>query len=537
MGISIIIGIIIVIALASVVIWILSNRDKILEEMPTQADSGESPSSFDDELIQRFQQDDLSVFELWKLTQHFETKKQFNNAAQALSRILERKQYPKDVTEVQVRERLAVDLFKLNQDQDALIHLLDILDEDSNNLNSLFYVGLICLGQRQYKLAIPYLERALSLNRNDSQIHMMLAFAYTGLEEYHRSKVHLERLLFLQEVLNVEQMYALGITELLMQSPKKAFTIFHELAGKELTDGLHHRTIRGMAFAMLLDNNLPRAEDYFSTALDKAKGMGNHELIQMGHQDMLIISYLQHKYEKALEWSKQEIPVPNDQQKELQEYLVSKVTPGGKTGDSSMSDRALENWTNDWKDMVVNKHTVLQIVGFKRAAKVNIPEYITELRLEQLNKKQETSSRESYPLCDELLHQSKDEFLKIARKILEKLGLIIREEIYHQQDLLFSEGDGIDFVCESKTKRDERYMVQLRRWNTSLIGDFVMKNLQDSVSMYNMDKGLFITTGELNKEAINYIEKTKTINVIPRKQLEFLLNGLIKPKKKSILGI
>ncbi|MDH4129935.1 MAG: restriction endonuclease, partial [Spirochaetota bacterium] len=129
------------------------------------------------------------------------------------------------------------------------------------------------------------------------------------------------------------------------------------------------------------------------------------------------------------------------------------------------------------------------------------------------------------PLGNNYANLAKKEFIETSRKLVKKLNFEIVKEDYN--DIFLSTGDGIDYFTYIKGNDKDKFIVQIRRWNTNSIGELVIKDLAHKIKEKNAKQGIFITTGELSQEAMDYVEQSNNINIIQNKQLEFLLNGLI----------
>ncbi|MDH5680421.1 MAG: restriction endonuclease, partial [Spirochaetota bacterium] len=183
-----------------------------------------------------------------------------------------------------------------------------------------------------------------------------------------------------------------------------------------------------------------------------------------------------------------------------------------------------------WSKKDILEDTVWQLSNLSRGESFDISKY-----LDSLERKQEGKSEANVEVIPELANHFKSlarkEFLDKNRKILNKLKFDVSKEEYGSEEVFLSQGDGADYIATLKgSDKKDRYIIQVRRWQSKNIGELVMKELSSQVADKRAKQGIFITTGELSKDALNYVEKSQNINVIQGKQLDLLLNGIIVPK-------
>jgi tetratricopeptide (TPR) repeat protein len=71
---------------------------------------------------------------------------------------------------------------------EALASLNEALKQDPNNVDALYYTGLVHLAQKKPELAVPALEKARTLAPKELFIRLQLGVAYLTLEQYDKAK-------------------------------------------------------------------------------------------------------------------------------------------------------------------------------------------------------------------------------------------------------------------------------------------------------------------------------------------------------------
>jgi tetratricopeptide (TPR) repeat protein len=82
---------------------------------------------------------------------------------------------------IEVRNKLAMVLYRLDKLDEALVELQRVLESKPNNFNALDTLGLVSFKQGKTQLALEYLEEAASINSEDILVYYHLGLVQSEL--------------------------------------------------------------------------------------------------------------------------------------------------------------------------------------------------------------------------------------------------------------------------------------------------------------------------------------------------------------------
>lgn len=484
---------------------------------------------------------ELNADRMWRLVELYEKTGQREKMIEKLEELIDKKLYPKEPSKYEIQKKLALTYFESGDEEKSLSLLVGIVNEDLNDGTPPFIIGTIVMGQEDLERAILFLKEAARRDNTDANIFYYLGVCYSRLQDYPRAKEAFEKVIFLREEQVWDVLLFLGILEYLTKDFKKAFPHLIKFAEHTTMDTkLRVWGLRTLAHLTGFDRKSESALQYFITARDITINNDMEELKDRIAVD-LICYYLQqgNLYEAVKLFN---IVTPEHPNSELYNQIKNLLS---KAQERDQYEKADENKINpdameDIEDLINKVHAqaisadiIYEIGKIERNVEIDINRYISKSVIEKIEENTKEVITKKHPNCDKYNAYDRQKFLEFSREILKKLNFEIIEENYQSENLLFTQGDGIDYLANPLADPDIKYLIQIRRWPSDAIGELVLKNLQDTVQMMNLHKGMFITTGELSEEAIKFVEKSNSINVISKHQLEFLLNGIINNGKNK----
>lgn len=468
----------------------------------------------------------LSLNGLWKLVSLLEKTNRPAKALEVLFDVIENKRYNKTINEYEVKKKLAILLFRFGKDEESLKLLLELVNEKKDDTSVLFFVSLILMGQKRFETALKFLQEILKYERKDSNVFSLLSICHTMIGEIKKGKDSMETAIFLKESPDPKLTFILAIIEYLKKDYRKSITNLNKLQDLKNNKEIKVNVMRVLGHILTFDNDSYTGVEYFKKAIEFSKDEGLQDLNISSNIDLVMINLKNRRYQEAkkiIETIKDKIP-EKEKYTEYEEMMTHLISKNGTGREDDPEFIKCQNLAKEWHESYLSKNLIWSFAGLEREPFFNTEKYITDEYFEKEFVDEQILNLN--PMIDQLTQTDRNKFKETAKEVLKKLGLEIIEENYRSDDVLFSMGDGMDFIAQPKTEPQIRYLVQFRRWNTDNIGELVLKNLEDQVKMYNLSKGLFITSGNLSEEALNFIERSKIVNVVQKNQLEYLLNGI-----------
>ncbi len=499
---------------------------------------------------------------LWRLANLHEKMGKRAAALSRLKELIARKKLPIGVTDYEIKLKYSVLLFKHNKFEMAFEIFLELYKNNKKDPLILQYLIILSLGQRRCDVASILLKQLLELDDQNSNTFFLLGICFYESQEYHQAKKMFEEASKRSEIEDWRYIYLEGITHFLTRLYNRAVKSFSEAIqlNIDIAKALES-SYQFLGRSHFKSGNLNQAiNSLFQGKKALSKLYPNESFLDI-EEDILALSIHSNNLDRmksclkklleaepdAYRWNvlldkTDEILLKMKDSKENQlnnSTSEQASTEDGYADDNSQNDTGdnpdeqikllnefsgyLEHWENKdilgdvvWKLSKISSEEVFDLNKYLNG---NV---ISKTTIEYKEKALQGK------LGEKFIKLPQKDFISSSRKVVQKLNFQILKEEYNSEDVFLSQGDGIDYLTDMKGNLNgEKYVVQVRRWFSKSIGDMVIKQLADQVREKNAQQGIFITTGELSKEAMDFIEKSRNINVIQGKQLEFLLEDLI----------
>ncbi len=466
---------------------------------------------------------------LWKLATIYERSGKTLAAISKLKEIVKRKHFSNNLSEYQIRKKLAILQFNNNDDEEAFEQFIYLTNIANNDPDNLVHLARIAIGMKDFKHAYSISKKLTSIEPLFPEGHSLQGTSALMRRDFHRAKDCFEKAINLKQKPDKKKNNVLLATACYYTKDyKKSMDILTPMTDNGLDLNFTEIVYKLLGLNSSAMNESDKAYKYFDRGQSLIKEKDEREIDTLNSfQYDKIMNYLNSdKKKEALQ--EIEMLIENDS-KELYKgkQLRAILKHGGNptvTEDEENLD--LDNMKEKWYTEALNFDTLFRISAFKRlTAPFDVEKYIEGSIFDT---KEESIDPKSLTLCSQFGNLDIDTFIRKSRQIIKKLDFDIIEENIHSKDVLFSAGgEGIDYIAIPKGDKPNRFVIQVRRWESKTVGELVMKNLLDQMNIKNAKFGLFITTSQLSEEAINFVEQTNVINIIQGKQLEFLLNGIL----------
>jgi len=501
------------------------------------------------QLMDKLQNNTITTEERFELAKILFKENDYEQAITHFEAIKQEDSLPKDMRYDDINVYLSHCHYYTGNKEKAIDLYFNLINKGYGTTEIFINFAIICLEQKRAELAIPVLVKAFKMFNQNADLAKLLFLSYIQQNELHKARVYIEKALHLSEKNDFKLLFNFSLLELLLKSYHRAFITLDKLSTLNIPSAKKLQVYIYLGLIHLVKNNYDTALRMFQNGFNKAEQIEDAYYIGYFLANTILAKLLK----GDVTWNKDlksfESLSSDSEAKKLKNQLniiLREAIPDfddiylNKKSLNSINSSQKEEIVNSWLHDILSPELIIANFEINQEQSFPIDEYIRENELEKIKNLDELPPAEDklYPLCSEFIKLPRDEFIKVSEIVLTKLGLKVKDNIYRSDDdILTTEGDGIDFIAEASTADQSRYIVRVRRWNSSLIGELVIKNLAETTKMYNLDKGMLIATCNFTPEAINYVEKNDYINLIPKHQLEFLLNGVILPKPKTLFEL
>jgi len=505
-----------------------------------------------------------NVETLWRLAILHEKIGEYNKAISRLNAIIKKGLYPKVAGEYEVNLKIALLYFKTDQDEEAFKAFIKLYRSNQKDTNILSHLVILTLGQRRCEIASRFLKELLAINDADPNSYMLQGICQFETGEYKAAAVMFEKAIERDAKDDWRLIFLIAITHYLASSFDKGILAFENLlkhrvdvpkimeTSYQLLGRCYLNIDKPIDAAAIFEQGLMAVyrlqPDYNPTGLEedcvaasiKCKDVIKADIFlnKMIEEDpdsfklgaikeMLTIAI---KDQKDYLKKKKEI---EEEANEVQTLLDKQKIPTPTLEEIDVTipfTDYLNNW--EWTDLVGD--IVWQFANLDRKADFEPEKYLSRLNIKkpklkviEEEKKTPSTTTITSNLCEHYSHLEENSFVNTSRKVIERLNYNIVTEKYNPEEVFLSIGDGIDFIVTQGKKEDEKIVIQIRRWKSNAIGELVIKDLAESINSNNATQGVFITTGTLSEDAMDYVEQNQHIRIIQGQQLDFLLKGLI----------
>ncbi len=568
-------GVILILALGAGVILYLKLRpdEKKIIQLEKEGRLEEAVKEY----LKLFEKKQITNNGLWRLIKLYIKMGKKDEAIDKLKYVLVNKRLPDRVKLTDAKNKLAFLLYDEMRDEEALSILLEIFNEGKYIPDILLKIGKIAYSQRDYSNARKFLNRYTNIVKKDDEALVLNAMSFIHLNEFKKSISIFKTLLKNEEKKHLYYFY-LGMCylwlhyfdqsyenfELAIQNGIKSNNLINSLRGEFIYNLYNLEPFRAK-------KNLEKAVEFIlSNSTELEDDLRNLSII-----DRVIMNLFYDTYDSEnkpydsielnhmLDSAKVEDPeFFSDLRKELDKIITKEKEIEEKTKKKPQKSRTVKTYKEREKEKEIEekKKTFKGISKIKefygidktkiliRWIDIGFPKYFltNEYVLNRAEKfdtekifnintrdfdfdEDDENDLMETPHIDNLMNVNKEITMKIARKVLEKLGLDIQDEVYVDEKANMDLADGIDFVTEKTneiTDETKKIFVAFRRWKSDNIGDFAVKSIYDTIKLINFDMGLFIAPAKLSREAKNFLKKHKSLRFIGRNQLEKILESV-----------
>ena len=460
----------------------------------------------------------------WRLSGLYLNQEKFDLAINHLEAITGINRYSADVEKGDVFKLLA-DLYLQRGDKlKAFEKFYELLKEYPSDVEALYHVGFISLGQEIFETAYKCLETLSRLKKK-----------------------------------NFEILFGAGIAALLSQRTVESIELFKDAISAQPDSDIANLA---MAFALYRKKDFKTALNYAKFIVDNSK---DENALFVAKRLLAFLNIETKKNAIAIKLFDElkEYCTQNDLDEELKVLLYDfgfanliddrrdeayavwnqlyqmernfrnvldlitrlrkemDIKPGAKVDESKPVIMEAEAW----KDKAFPDKFIWYICGLKSDKEMDIQSVMTAGKSTGTKEKRSLDdpepAKESAASIDDLYKLDTDSFRRIAYRVCEKLGLVI-DEIMNT----YRESDGVDFMATQKESKSKT-LVWVRRWKGANIGEIPLRNFAQAINDAKAKQGYFITTSPLSAAGESALKSLEKVKVVFPEELAGHLRGLV----------
>jgi tetratricopeptide (TPR) repeat protein len=460
----------------------------------------------------------------YKLANIYLNQKEFDQAAIHLEEIVKIDKYNYEVEQLDVQKKLTRVYYYRDEIEKAFQTFIDILKLYPGDVESLYHVSFIILGQEEFDVAQKYFDRLSRLKPDDFEVQFG-----AGICSYQNQKISnaIECFKIALSIKPNSEVANLSIAFAFYKKRdyKEAIIHLNKLFDSPIDIEVAFIAKRLSAFAHMQSKRYDQGIQLFEELLEIARSNDMEEEIPLALYDIGFACVSAERTKHAYEyWS--ELYQINRSYKQID----SLVTVLRKEMDVDFKhlrdsfDISVADYVDDWAKDAFPQDFLWDICGLKSDKVIDVKHAMVIARVSATKDalgSDITYSTDIRELIDKFCSLDTESFRIIANRIVEKLGYKVDQILQ-----TYRESDGVDFLTISIEDK-ERTLVSVRRWAKMKVGEIPIRNFAQAINDMKVNHGLFVTTSELTDPAESSLKKLSKVRVIYPNQVGELLIGLI----------
>lgn len=395
------------------------------------------------------------------------------------------------------------------------------------DVEALYQVSFIALGQEAFEVAYKYFDRLVKL-KNDKSFEILFG---AGMSAYQNQKTN-EAVDFFKRALAVDSHSEIGnIAMAFALQRKRDFKTAVNYAkmvadnARELPAIMISKRILGIL--LMQAGRDDEAIKTFEELIEITRQNEMNDELVMALYDLGFICIHAEKTQLAYEFWNQLYQLDKNYRRIV--HLVTLLRKEMDTEERKKIDPGLDSvidHISKWLKETFPENFVWKICGLKNNIQFDL---LTIIRARNYDSRQgpvKSTSRETAPeetgQLDTLYNLDVENFRITANRLVEKLGFFVDEILPTYRD-----SDGVDFMAHSAADK-KKTLVWFRRWDDAKVGEIPLRNFAQAINDTKVEKGLFITTSELTSAAEGALSRLSKVEVIHPDQISSLLSGILK---------
>ena len=447
---------------------------------------------------------------------------EIDQAARHLEQILSLGKFNYEVDKQDIQKKLA-NVYYLRDDIEQAFQLyMDVLRLYPADIESLYHVAFIALGQEEFDIAQRYFDRLVKLKSESFEVlfgagicnyqnqrineagnyfkeaanlkpqseivNIALAFTFDKRRDYRQAIAYIQKVADSASEVQVQFIAKRFLAFLLARLDKmdeaiKLFQQILELTQKNNVEEEELVTLYDLGFACLKGERTDNAYEYWNELYRKDRSFKNvQQLVTQLRKEMETDRHGREEFEVSV-------------MDFIDEWILNPFPPGFLWG----------------------------ICGLKSDKDINIKNIVVTTRVSSDSEGQGSSrsSRSGGDNIQPFLDLDTENFRIISNRLVGKMGFKVDQILQ-----TYRESDGVDFLALDQQTKDKT-LVWVRRWSKTNVGEITLRNFAQAINDIKAKQGIFITTAELTDAARNSMQKLNKVTVIEPDEVNTFLRGLV----------
>ncbi len=462
----------------------------------------------------------------YKLAHIYFKMEEIDQAVVHLEEILKIDKYNFEVERAEVERKLGESYLQREEMEKAFQMFLNILNVYPGDLEALYHVAFISLGQEMFEVANKQFERLVSQGKKSFEV-----LFGAGMAAYQNQKNH-DAIEHFREALSDKPYSDIGNIAIAFGLLKKRDYKTGINYLKIIIDNSSDENALFIAKRLiaLLYVNMKKAEEgveYLESLLQKARKNEMQDEIMLLLYDLGFTLICAERTDQAYDyWN--ELYTMDRKYKKIQRLtiLLRKEMNEDDSQPTSDYEESVEDHIEDWVKEMFPENFIWMICGLRSAMKIDMSAITVPTRLAMQKDAMGTSEKGSLPvdvssIIESFFDLDVETFRISSNRVVQKLKYKIDEILD-----TYRENDGVDFLATLMPDKIKT-LVWVRRWKGVKVGEIPLRNFAQAVNDHKCKAGLFISGTELTPSGEHALTRLSKVKVVTPEELGKLLKGII----------
>ena len=444
-----------------------------------------------------------------------------DQAALHLEKIVENDKYNYEVEKSDVMRKLAHICSEREDIEGMFRYYYDIARMLPGDAEALYNLSFISLGQEEFDLAQRYFDRLVKIKENDFEV-----LFGAGICAHQNQKINESVAYFRQAaaIRGESEIANLGVIFSLMKKRdfRPAVGFAAKLSSMTSDPQVRYLALRCAAFLDVYMKKYDESVKKFEELLEMCK---KNEMTEEYYMTMYDIGFACIKAELSKRaydyWN--ELTSLQRNYNGVQELIMTlrREMDSDSSAERAAVGDSITDLADDWLLNPFPQNFLWGICSLRSEKKFPIRDYLVSTKVSAEGDEEYSEYVSEKDLLEKFVKMDTENFRIIANRVVGKIG-------YKVDQILpsYRESDGVDFMATKKDTKEKTY-VWVRRWRQTRVGEIPLRNFAQMVNDHKAAQGLFVTTASLTDEAMGTMSRLSKVQVVLPEELNSYLQGLL----------
>lgn len=431
-------------------------------------------------------------------------------------KVLEIGKFNYEVDQLSVQKKLAKSYYMRDEIEKAFQTYMDILKNYPADIESLYHIAFICLGQEEFDIAQRYFDRLVKLKNDNYEILFGAGICYYQNMRIQDAIDNFKLAVQIKPQSEIAQIAAAFACNR-KRDYRQALGYISKIADTAQDPDVLYLAKRFQAFMLMRLKKHDEGIKLFQDLLDIARKNANDDAELLALYD-LGYAYLKNEQTSLAYEAWNELYRRDRNYKNIQ-YLVTQLRREMEVDKFSKEEAVSVTETiTTWMDDAFPQNLLWEMCGLKSTKKYNLKDIVVTTKISYDDGKTVSVSDD---VMDRYVALDTENFRIISNRLVSKMGFKVDQILQ-----TYREADGVDFLAINPETKD-KVLVWVRRWDKTNVGEITLRNFAQAINDMKVQQGIFITTANLTQAAKESLKKLPKVTVIYPEEITKLLRGLI----------